>query len=389
MSSGGFAYILERGGAACSATRTQIGQLTPCSPASSSRARMPAADVMAAIEALEPTDYGGPRDARTATRSRTDGRRGRHRHRGHGACAAPAGREVRRPRLPCRGRAGRLRGAGGPSKRGAAERCRPNDRSCTSAQSLRSLSAAGRSGLVPDGLRAGDALAWSAGVRGSGAECDPNTADGSARPGTRCDRVESQSAETTEHAKNLVGRHHRRRTPALRTYFPTFPVQQRAVVRVYGAVGCVQGCQARRADRAVASRPRASGHGGHRHEPAPDRRRVGCHPASGQSAAQVRPELDGIHPEVLLEAAAPVLKALAAEHGYSRLAVFGSVARHQARKDSDIDLLVETPDGTSSFDFIRFRQLIEHVLGREVDLVSYGGLKAKLDDDIRREAVLL
>ncbi len=101
------------------------------------------------------------------------------------------------------------------------------------------------------------------------------------------------------------------------------------------------------------------------------------------------PELNDVHPEDLLEAAAPVLKALAAEHGYSRLAVFGSIARHQARKDSDIDLLVETPDGTSSFDFIRFKQLIEHVLGREVDLLSYGGLKAKLDDDIRREAMLL
>jgi uncharacterized protein len=46
-------------------------------------------------------------------------------------------------------------------------------------------------------------------------------------------------------------------------------------------------------------------------------------------------ELDGVRPEVLLEAAAPVLKALAAEHSYSRLAVFGSVARHEARKDSD------------------------------------------------------
>ena len=100
-------------------------------------------------------------------------------------------------------------------------------------------------------------------------------------------------------------------------------------------------------------------------------------------------ELDDVHPEVLLEAAAPVLKALAAEHGYSRLAVFGSVARHEARKDSDIDLLVEAPEGTSSFDFIRFKQLVEQVLGREVDLVSYGGLKASIDDDVRREAMLL
>lgn len=101
------------------------------------------------------------------------------------------------------------------------------------------------------------------------------------------------------------------------------------------------------------------------------------------------PKLNEVHPETLLATAAPILKALAGEHGYTRMAVFGSVARHQARQDSDIDLLVEAPEGTSTFGFIRFKQLIEEVLGREIDLVSYGGLKPKLDDDIRREAVLL
>jgi predicted nucleotidyltransferase len=111
-------------------------------------------------------------------------------------------------------------------------------------------------------------------------------------------------------------------------------------------------------------------------------------PAVSQQLKFAR-ELDDLHPEVLVEAAAPILTTLAAEHGYSRVAVFGSVARHQARKDSDIDLLVEAPEGTSSFGFIRFKQLIEQVLGREIDLVSYGGLKAKIDDDIRREAVPL
>lgn len=101
------------------------------------------------------------------------------------------------------------------------------------------------------------------------------------------------------------------------------------------------------------------------------------------------PDLDDIHPEVLIEAAAPILKALGADSGYSRLALFGSVARGQAHQDSDIDLLVEAPEGTSSFGFIRFKQLIEQILGREIDLVAYGALKPRLDDDIRREAVLL
>ncbi len=101
------------------------------------------------------------------------------------------------------------------------------------------------------------------------------------------------------------------------------------------------------------------------------------------------PDLDGVDPATLLEAAAPVLKSLAADHEYHRLAVFGSVARGEARQDSDIDLIVEAPPGASSFAFIKFKQLIEQVLGREIDLISYGGLKPTLDDDIRRDTVLL
>lgn len=101
------------------------------------------------------------------------------------------------------------------------------------------------------------------------------------------------------------------------------------------------------------------------------------------------PDLREVHPEVLLDAAAPVLKALAEENGYARLAVFGSVARRQGGQDSDIDLLVEAPPGTSSFAFVRFKRMIEDSMGREIDLVSYGGLTSRLDDDIHREAVLL
>lgn len=100
-------------------------------------------------------------------------------------------------------------------------------------------------------------------------------------------------------------------------------------------------------------------------------------------------DLSSVHPEKMIEAAAPVLRRLAEDAGYGRLAVFGSVARGEATGDSDIDLLVEAPEGTSSFEFIRFKQSLEQVLGRHIDLVDYGGLKPRLDDDIRREAVLL
>lgn len=101
------------------------------------------------------------------------------------------------------------------------------------------------------------------------------------------------------------------------------------------------------------------------------------------------PDLCSVHPEILVEAAAPILREIAADRGYRDLAIFGSVARREARADSDIDLLVRAPVGTSSFDFVRFQQLIEEILGRSVDVIDYGGLRPGLDEDVRREAVLL
>ncbi len=84
------------------------------------------------------------------------------------------------------------------------------------------------------------------------------------------------------------------------------------------------------------------------------------------------PNLDNVHPEVLLEAAAPVLKALAGEHGYTRLAVFGSTARGQARQDSDIDLLVESPPGASSFEFLWFKHAIWRLRPYDLDVGRQG-----------------
>lgn len=101
------------------------------------------------------------------------------------------------------------------------------------------------------------------------------------------------------------------------------------------------------------------------------------------------PALDEVHPEVLLEAAAPVLRTLTEEHGFTELAVFGSASRKQARPDSDIDLLVKAPALASSFDLVALKMLLEQVLGRRIDLIEYGGLQPGLDEDIRQEAVLL
>lgn len=96
-----------------------------------------------------------------------------------------------------------------------------------------------------------------------------------------------------------------------------------------------------------------------------------------------------VHPETLLAAAAPILVDVARSKGFDRMAVFGSVARGEARADSDIDLLVEPPAGAGIKQVVGLRGIFEEILGRPVDLVTYGGLKPTIDDDIRTEAVLL
>lgn len=101
------------------------------------------------------------------------------------------------------------------------------------------------------------------------------------------------------------------------------------------------------------------------------------------------PDIAAAQPQTLIEAASPVLKQVAESRGFRDLAVFGSIARGNARIDSDVDLLVKVPRGTSIRGLLDLQGTFEQILGRSVDLVSYGGLKPGIDDYVRREAVLL
>ena len=73
--------------------------------------------------------------------------------------------------------------------------------------------------------------------------------------------------------------------------------------------------------------------------------------------------------------------------GVHSLSRFGSIARNQARKNSDIDILVDFEKPVGLFEFVRLKLYLEEVLGRKVDLVTPEALRKELRDAILREAI--
>ena len=79
--------------------------------------------------------------------------------------------------------------------------------------------------------------------------------------------------------------------------------------------------------------------------------------------------------------------ALASEYGARRIRVFGSVARGEERPDSDIDFLVDFPQGYDLFtQRLPLCEQLMKLTGRKVDLVPEHELNRHLRDAILREA---
>lgn len=73
--------------------------------------------------------------------------------------------------------------------------------------------------------------------------------------------------------------------------------------------------------------------------------------------------------------------------GVRSLKLFGSAARGEARRDSDIDLLVEFEPGQKSYRrLLDLADLLEATLGRRVDLVTTESLSPHVGPHILAEA---
>ena len=62
--------------------------------------------------------------------------------------------------------------------------------------------------------------------------------------------------------------------------------------------------------------------------------------------------------------------------GVAQLFLYGSVARNEARENSDVDLLVEpSSQKFSIFDLVRVRDQCQKILGTAADVHDYDGLR--------------
>jgi uncharacterized protein len=94
-------------------------------------------------------------------------------------------------------------------------------------------------------------------------------------------------------------------------------------------------------------------------------------------------------PLELLQQRREDIRRIAAKHGAYNIRVFGSVARGEARADSDIDLLIEKGSTTSSWFPAGLVLELEEMLGQRVEIVTEKGLSPYLRDRVLREAVPL
>lgn len=91
------------------------------------------------------------------------------------------------------------------------------------------------------------------------------------------------------------------------------------------------------------------------------------------------------------ERALALLRAHEAElrrRGVTRLYLFGSVARDDAKPDSDVDLFFDYDDPRFSlFDLLDLREQIEDLLHTKTDVMTRGSLHPRLRPQIEKESV--
>jgi uncharacterized protein len=83
---------------------------------------------------------------------------------------------------------------------------------------------------------------------------------------------------------------------------------------------------------------------------------------------------------------APEIRAIAEKYGAENIRVFGSVARGDAREDSDVDLLVDWKVKDTGFDRLFLQEDLTEFLHTKVDIAVAKLLYPQIKDQILNDA---
>ena len=79
------------------------------------------------------------------------------------------------------------------------------------------------------------------------------------------------------------------------------------------------------------------------------------------------------------------IKQVLQKNNVKRGGLFGSILRSDFNENSDVDVLVELPEGSGLLEFIQIKQELEDLLKRSVDLVEYASIKPFLQKIILQQ----
>ena len=82
----------------------------------------------------------------------------------------------------------------------------------------------------------------------------------------------------------------------------------------------------------------------------------------------------------------PIIVSILKKRGITKASIFGSFARGEQNKKSDIDILIEPPKGMG-LEFISLKLELTEKLGREVDLLTYKSIHPYLKNYILSEEI--
>lgn len=85
------------------------------------------------------------------------------------------------------------------------------------------------------------------------------------------------------------------------------------------------------------------------------------------------------------------LVALCHKYQIRKLAFFGSVLRDDFNQDSDVDMVVEFEPNAriGFFELIDIETELSNLIGRKVDLNTYGSLSSRIEEKVRKQEWVL